>query len=68
MDGDTRPNHKQLDTQIRELEEPFEVGSFKPMHPSGFGTAAEDCNCRCVTLHRARWALDEDELVELKEG
>lgn len=67
LDGDTRPNHKQLDGQIRELDEPFEVGSFKPMHPGGFGKASEDCNCRCVSLHRARWALDEDELAELKK-
>lgn len=67
IDGDTRPNHKQLDTQIRELEEPFEVGTFKPMHPGDFGTAKEDCNCRCVSLKRARWALDEAELEEMKE-
>lgn len=67
LDGDTRPNHKQLDTQIRELEEPFEVGTFKPMHPGDFGTAGEDCNCRCVSLKRARWALDEAELEEMKE-
>lgn len=67
LDGDTRPNHRQLDGQIRELEEPFEVGSFKPMHPGGFGKASEDCNCRCVSLHRARWALDEEELAELKK-
>lgn len=67
LDGDTRPNHRQLDGQIRELDEPFEVGSYKPMHPGDFGTAGEDCNCRCVSLKRARWELDEDELVELKK-
>lgn len=67
LDGDTRPNHRQLDGQIRELEEPYEVGSYRPMHPGDFGTASEDCNCRCLSLKRARWELDEDELVELKK-
>lgn len=67
LDGDTRENHRQLDGQIREIEEPFEVGSYKPMHPGDFGDPAEDCNCRCVALTRARAALDEDELKTLKE-
>lgn len=67
LDGDTRPNHRQLDGQIRELDEPFEVGSYKPMHPGDFGTAGEDCNCRCVSLKRARWELDKEELAELKK-
>lgn len=67
LDGDTRPNHRQLDGQIREVEEPFEVGGYKPMHPGDFGAASEDCNCRCVCLTRARAALDEDELKVLKD-
>ena len=37
------------------------------MEPGSFGDPAEDCNCRCVALTRARWALDEDELKTLKE-
>lgn len=67
LDGDTRPNHRQLDGQIREIDEPFEVGGYKPMHPGDFGEAEEDCNCRCVALTRARAALDADELKTLKE-
>lgn len=67
LDGDTRPNHRQLDGQIRETDEPFEVGGYKPMHPGDFGDPAEDCNCRCVALTRARAALDEDELKTLRE-
>lgn len=67
LDGDTRPNHRMLDGQIRELDEPFEVGGYRPMHPGDFGTAGEDCNCRCLSLKRARWELDEDELAELKK-
>lgn len=67
LDGDTRPNHRQLDGQIRELDEPFEVGGYSPMYPGDFGDPGEDCNCRCVSLKRARAALDEDELTTLKE-
>jgi SPP1 gp7 family putative phage head morphogenesis protein len=67
LDGDTRPNHRQLDGQIKELDEPFTVGTYSPMYPGDFGTAGEDCNCRCVALKRARWELGEDELAELKK-
>ena len=37
------------------------------MYPGAFGDPSEDCNCRCVALTRARWALDEEELATLKE-
>lgn len=60
LDGRTRPHHRQLDGQIRELDEPFEVDGMKPMYPSGFGKASEDINCRCALLQRARWALDDE--------
>ena len=29
------------------------------MQPGGFGDPAEDCNCRCALLQRARWALGD---------
>ena len=67
MDGDTRPTHRQLDGQIREVDEPFEMGGMKAMYPGAFGDPAEDCNCRCQLLQRARIALDEDELKTLQE-
>lgn len=67
LDNRTRPHHRQLDGQIRELDEPFEVDGMKADAPGHFGRAKEDCNCRCCLLQRARWALDEDELNELKE-
>ena len=67
LDGRTRPHHRQLDGQIGELDEPFEVDGMKPMYPSGFGKAAEDINCRCALLQRAKWALDEDELETLRK-
>lgn len=67
LDGDTRPTHRKLDGQIREVDEPFEMGGLKAMYPGDFGDPAEDCNCRCQLLQRARIALDEDELKTLKE-
>ena len=67
LDGDTRPTHRDLDGQIRETDEPFEANGKEAMYPGDFGDPAEDCNCRCVALTRARWALDDDELETLKE-
>ena len=67
LDGRTRPHHRMLDGQIRELDEDFEVDGMKVKYPSGFGRASEDINCRCALLQRARWALDEEELNTLKE-
>ena len=67
LDGRTRPHHRMLDGQIRELDEDFEVDGMKVKYPSGFGRASEDINCRCALLQRARWALDEEELNKLKE-
>ena len=67
LDGRTRTTHRQLDGQIRELDEPFEVDGMKADAPGMFGNPAEDCNCRCAVLQMARWALDETELDTLKE-
>ena len=67
LDGDTRPTHRKLDGQIKEVDEPFEVDGKKAMYPGDFGDPAEDCNCRCGTLTRAKWMLDEDELQTLKD-
>lgn len=67
LDGKTRPTHRRLDGQIRELDEYFEIGGKKAKHPGDFGDPAEDCNCRCQLLQRARVALDEEELKTLQE-
>ena len=67
LDKRTRPHHAQLDGQIRELDEPFEIAGHTAMYPGGFGSASEDIHCRCAVLQRARWALDEDELQTLKD-
>lgn len=60
LDKKTRKSHRELDGQIRELDEEFEVNGHKAMQPGGFGRPEEDINCRCALLQRARWALDND--------
>ena len=74
LDKKTRKSHRELDGQIRELDEPFEVNGHKAMQPGGFGRPEEDINCRCALLQRARWALgndytkwDEDAPVEIAD-
>lgn len=67
LDDVTRETHQKLDGQIREIDEDFEVDGMTAPYPGGFGDPAEDCNCRCCILQRARWALDADELATLEE-
>lgn len=59
LDGKTRDSHRKLDGQIRELDEDFEVDGMTASAPGMFGDPAEDCNCRCALLQRARWALED---------
>ena len=61
MDGATRPVHRELDGQIREIDEPFTAHGKKAMFPGDFGDPAEDCNCRCTMLEKSRWELDNNE-------
>ncbi|HBI2170513.1 TPA: hypothetical protein KZI03_000584 [Listeria monocytogenes] len=65
LDKRTRESHRQVDGEIRELDEPFSNGMMHPSDPAG--GAAEVVNCRCALLQRAKWALDDDELETLKE-
>lgn len=65
LDGKTRDSHRRVDGEIRELDEKFSNGLMYPGDPSG--GAAEVVNCRCASLTRARWALDEEELQTLKD-
>lgn len=60
MDRKTRPHHVQLDGQVRELDEPFEVAGRKAQMPGKFGIASEDINCRCHAYSRPRWAVRAD--------
>lgn len=59
LDGATRDSHRKLDGQIRELDEDFTVDGMSAPYPGGFGDPAEDCNCRCCLLQRARWAVEK---------
>ena len=68
LDGRTRPHHRMLDGQIRELEDPFEVDGLQAQYPSGFGKASEDINCRCLVLEIGRWELDEDDTFTKFDG
>lgn len=68
LDSVTRPHHLELDQQIREVEEPFEVAGIRAMYPGSFGTPSEDCNCRCCLLQRARWAVSEEEYYTKWDG
>lgn len=67
LDGKTRDTHRELDHQIREMDKPFETHGKKAMYPHDFGDPAEDCNCRCTLLTRARAALDADELKVMQK-
>ncbi|MEZ2660505.1 phage minor head protein [Aneurinibacillus aneurinilyticus] len=47
----TRKTHKKANGQVKPLDEPFEVGKDKLMHPGDpTGSAEEIMNCRC-TMH-----------------
>lgn len=65
LDGKTRDSHRQVDGEIRELDEKFSNGLKQPGDSAG--GAGEVVNCRCALLTRARWALDEDELKTLED-
>lgn len=56
LDGRTRESHREIDGEVRELDEKFSNGLLFPKHPDG--AAGEVINCRCVMLQRARWALN----------
>lgn len=70
LDNVTRDTHRELDGQVRELDEPFKILSTgaQAMYPGGFGLAREDINCRCCMLQRARWALEDEKEVTKWDG
>jgi len=68
LDERTREHHRELNGQIRELDDAFEVAGIKVQYPGNFGRPEEDIHCRCALLQRARWALSEDELERLKDA
>ncbi len=66
-DERTREHHNQLNGQLREIDQPFEVAGIKVQYPGNFGRPEEDIHCRCALLQRARWALSDAELQALRE-
>lgn len=68
LDSVTRPTHRELDGQIREIDEPFEVEGKKAMYPGAFGDPSEDCNCCGCLLQRVKWALSEEEFYTKYDG
>lgn len=50
LDGSTRHTHQQLDGQVREVDDYFEIAGKKTLQPHMFGRAEEDCNCRCIAI------------------
>lgn len=67
LDARTRPDHMSLDGQIREIGDPFTLGSLKAQYPGDFGRPEQDIHCRCCALQRVRGELGKNELEQLKE-
>lgn len=62
LDDRTRESHRELNGQIRDIDDCFETGDgHKALAPGQFGIPGEDINCRCVILQRARWAVEDGE-------
>lgn len=63
FDGKTRAEHRYLDGQIKEIDEPFvDSQGREAQAPHKFGIASMDVNCRCIVVERARWALEGEEI------
>ena len=66
LDSKTRDTHRMLDGQIVGVDEYFKSESGgKALYPGDFGDPKEDCNCRCVILQRAKWALTDEEFTKM---
>ena len=59
LDGKTRTEHRQLDGQIKEIDEDYECDGYKAPAPRMFDVAHMDINCRCVSLTIPRWDVDK---------
>lgn len=63
FDGKTRAEHRFLDGQIKEIDEPFvDSQGREAQAPHKFGVASMDVNCRCIVVERARWAVEGEEM------
>ena len=56
----TRSAHTLANGQVRDMDEPFEVGGEKMMHTGDpNGKAKNNINCRCVIIY-----VDEQDVVQ----
>ena len=52
LDSRIRPDHAAMNGQILPLDQPWNVGGVKMMHPHDIsGGAANVCNCRCAEVY-----------------
>lgn len=67
LDDLTRETHQELDGQIVGIDEDFVIPSTgaRASAPSMFGDPAEDCNCRCCVLQRAKWNIDNYDATKM---
>lgn len=74
LDSHTRPEHRMLDGQVREIDEDFTVDGYSGKGPGMFGDAYMDINCRCCCNEMPRWSLSgtvtkmDNETKELVTG
>lgn len=64
LDGKTRAEHRELDGQVREIDEDFEVAGYKAKGPLMFGIAHMDIRCRCASFTDPRWAMNKGKLYK----
>lgn len=63
FDSKTRAEHRFLDGQIKEIDEPFvDSQGREAQAPHKFGIASMDVNCRCIVVERARWAVAGEDM------
>lgn len=63
FDSKTREEHRFLDGQIKEIDEPFvDSQGREAQAPHKFGIASMDVNCRCIVVERARWAVEGEDM------
>lgn len=54
LDGNTRHSHQELDGQLREVDDYFEINGKKALQPHMFGRPEEDINCRCRSISKIK--------------
>lgn len=67
LDDKTRDTHVELDGQVVDVDEPFVIPSTgaSAMFAGGFDDPAEDCNCRCCILQRAKWNMEDYDATKM---